>query len=124
MAACSKPRILGVSPLLAEAIAVLQGIQLAAETGLLPLVVETDALVVVNHIANETPPHSDVGVVIVDILRAIKDFRVQSVKCVPRLANLVGHGLAKLAVSFNKETVWIEYFSSCVENLVLNHIPG
>ncbi|KAK3200721.1 hypothetical protein Dsin_024136 [Dipteronia sinensis] len=68
--ASSAQRVLaGFSIESAEAMAVCKGLLFAEDSGLLPVLVETDALVVVNFIKSGRAPLSDVGLIIDDILR-------------------------------------------------------
>ena len=60
-----------VSPLVAEAMAVLCGIQLALDSDLCPSQVETDSLSVVNFVKNCCSPPADIGTVISDILACL-----------------------------------------------------
>ncbi|KAK3199817.1 hypothetical protein Dsin_023232 [Dipteronia sinensis] len=55
------------SPLVAEAMAVLRGILLALERSLVPFVIESDALNVVDLIKSGRSPSTDVGTMISDI---------------------------------------------------------
>ncbi|KAK3228153.1 hypothetical protein Dsin_008015 [Dipteronia sinensis] len=56
----------GYSPLVVEIVALLRGMELALDTGLLPAVVESDALKVVNLVKFSCNNLSDVGLVIQD----------------------------------------------------------
>ncbi|KAK3195697.1 hypothetical protein Dsin_027007 [Dipteronia sinensis] len=63
--ASSAQRVLaGFSIDSAEAMAVCRGLLFTEDSGLLPVSVETDALVVVNYIKSEKAPLSDVGLII------------------------------------------------------------
>ncbi|KAK3193688.1 hypothetical protein Dsin_024998 [Dipteronia sinensis] len=55
-------------PQIEEALAIYKGILLAVNTGLLPAVLKSDSLTVVNDIRSQAPNSADVGVVISDIL--------------------------------------------------------
>ncbi|TXG47194.1 hypothetical protein EZV62_026488 [Acer yangbiense] len=111
------------SPVIAEALAVLEGLRLAKLGGFFPTVLESDALTVVQDICRNESLSSDVGLVIDDILFFCRDFNFFSFRHVPRLANKVAHGLAKLALSNLGEFVWSGDCPLCVENLVMGDFP-
>ncbi|KAK3224784.1 hypothetical protein Dsin_004646 [Dipteronia sinensis] len=87
-------------PQIAEALAIYKGILLTVNTGLLPAMLESDALTVVNVIRSQVLPSADEVVVISDILCAINGTNILSMNFVLRVANMVAHGLAKLALSY------------------------
>ncbi|KAK2634204.1 hypothetical protein Ddye_028996 [Dipteronia dyeriana] len=91
--ACFQPQI-------AEAMAILRGLRLAIETGLVLASLESDDLSVV-----KVMPSAEVEVVIHDILCVLRNSNVTSVNFVPRLANNDAHSLAKLALDFEGEFV-------------------
>ena len=93
------------APQTAEALAVLEGIRLARIGGFLPTVLVSDALSVVQNIRNMMPLSSEVGLVIDDILGLCRDINLSSFIYVPRLTNMVAHGLAKLALSLRDKVV-------------------
>ncbi|TXG60380.1 hypothetical protein EZV62_014953 [Acer yangbiense] len=59
-----------VSPVVVEVVALLRGLRFAKDTGLGPMVVETNAVVAVSRLNNSNPTCADVSLVINDI----KDF--------------------------------------------------
>ncbi|KAL5750380.1 hypothetical protein ACOSP7_024983 [Xanthoceras sorbifolium] len=124
MASCVKGFDSLYSPPIAEALAILRGITLAVETGLLLVCVESDTEFVVNLITSKAAPISEIGVVIEEILLLISMHPVYSVRFIPRLANWVAHWLAKFGLSVVGEFVWLEDCPLCVENLVLNDCSG
>ncbi|KAK0607443.1 hypothetical protein LWI29_015165 [Acer saccharum] len=111
------------SPEIAEALAIRRGLQLAVETGLVPAMLESDASVVVNAIGSQDRSSSDVGIIIHDISCLLRSPCFNSISFVPRLANKVAHGLAKLALRFVGESVWLEDCPLSVESLVLGDVP-
>ncbi|KAK3217805.1 hypothetical protein Dsin_011775 [Dipteronia sinensis] len=92
-------------PQIAETLAILRCLKLAVETGLVPAVVESDALSVVNAITSKMVPNTEVGMVIHDILCILRNSNFISVKLLPRLANKVSHSLARLALGYVGEFV-------------------
>ncbi|KAK3229180.1 hypothetical protein Dsin_001061 [Dipteronia sinensis] len=106
-------------PQTAEAMAILEGIHLVVNSGLLPVSLESNALSVVQVISKKEAPSSEVGVVVNDILRLLCQVDIVSVNFVPRLAISVAHGLARLALSHAGQLIWLEDCPLCVESLVL-----
>ncbi|KAK3206532.1 hypothetical protein Dsin_020578 [Dipteronia sinensis] len=113
MASSSQRIIATYSPQVAEAVAVLRGLQLACDTGLAPVVAETDAAVVAKWISEKTQLYSEVGLVIADILTLVHSMRCCSVDYVPRKANQVAHLLAKMALSNLEDLYWMEDSPPC-----------
>jgi hypothetical protein len=118
------------APDVAEALAILRGLRLALEIGLVSASLDSDALAVVNLIANKSTPCSEIGVVIHDnylffiflfyfLLRPC----FNSINFVPRVSNKVVHSLAKLALGYVGEFVWLEDCPLSVESLVLDDCP-
>ena len=54
-----------------------------------------------------------------DILEFCREVNLFSFSFVPRLANRVAHGVAKLALGFFGESVWLDECRLSVESLVL-----
>ncbi|KAK3185171.1 hypothetical protein Dsin_032457 [Dipteronia sinensis] len=71
------------SPRIAEAIAIFQGMVLAVNFGLLPLVVESDAKFMIDMINGGVTPQANIGVIIHDILSLLSKFHI-SLSFVPR----------------------------------------
>ncbi|KAK3189303.1 hypothetical protein Dsin_028864 [Dipteronia sinensis] len=86
------------SLMIAEAVAVLCGIDLAVEKGMLPIVIETDALSVVNLIRAGCPISSDIGMMIGDVIARLQNIIGSKVVFVSRTANYVAHILSKMAL--------------------------
>ncbi|KAK3225424.1 hypothetical protein Dsin_005286 [Dipteronia sinensis] len=92
---------------LAEAVAIHRGLVLACETGLYPIEVESDAKVVVGWINDSKHYSSEVGLVI-DAIHKILRYNIScSIKFVSKKANVVTHTLAKLALSWEEDYVWL-----------------
>ncbi|KAL5753363.1 hypothetical protein ACOSQ2_023870 [Xanthoceras sorbifolium] len=108
----------GFLPEIAEATAILRGIQLALDAGLHPFVVESDNLNVVNLILAKEPPRSEIGLVISDILNLLVSVDFISISYVPRTVNSVTHDLAKFTLSIFDDRIWIEEVSNCIEPLI------
>ncbi|KAL5824669.1 hypothetical protein ACOSQ3_020732 [Xanthoceras sorbifolium] len=97
-----------LEPSLAEALAVCIGMKLAIENGLLPAMVKSDLIFVVNLILAGLPIRSEIGLIIDDILnlKATHDF--SSFGFSPRDSNRVAHNLAKMIVVHAIDVVLFE----------------
>ncbi|KAK3212816.1 hypothetical protein Dsin_017522 [Dipteronia sinensis] len=91
------------SPRIAEAVAILHGIVFAKDMELLPAVVGSDALGVVNLINTSSAISADVGVVLSDILNIISTGGIELVQYVPRRAYMVAHSIAIMALSISQD---------------------
>ncbi|KAK0592574.1 hypothetical protein LWI29_021554 [Acer saccharum] len=103
--------------------AILRGLRLAAETGLTPAILESDALSVVNKIGLEMVNGAEIGVVINDIYEVLRRSKVSTINFVPRLANSVAHSLAKLALASEGESMWLEDCPLSMKSLFLGDCP-
>ncbi|KAL5843604.1 hypothetical protein ACOSQ4_009562 [Xanthoceras sorbifolium] len=88
----------GLSPQVAEAIVVLQGIVFTYEAGLLPMVIKCDSLSVVNSINSPTPLCFELGIVVTDIWSLLAASPGSIVTFQSRQANRAAHGLPKFAL--------------------------
>ncbi|KAL5759496.1 hypothetical protein ACOSQ2_018334 [Xanthoceras sorbifolium] len=102
----------------AEAMAILCGMQIASELGTLPVVVESDASSMVSMILVESPPLSDAGLIIADILQLKFSLSISQFRFASRSCNKVAHKLAKFGLSVFDFLVWVEDFPPCVEELI------
>ncbi|KAL5733291.1 hypothetical protein ACOSQ2_032983 [Xanthoceras sorbifolium] len=99
MASCAQGLDSLFSPPIAEALAILHGLNLAIDTGLLPICVESDAEVILVEMGD-----------------------VESLAFVYWKANQVVHHLTKFGLTFINEFVWLEDCPLCVEPLVLDDL--
>ncbi|KAK3204209.1 hypothetical protein Dsin_018255 [Dipteronia sinensis] len=119
----------GYSPLVAEAVALLRGMEFAWDTGLHPAVVESDALGVINQVNSGCehtrmfPNLSDVGLVIQNICSRMSAGGFLDVQHVSRNVNQAAHTIAKLALMLDEDRVWLEDFSPQVESCILVDKP-
>ncbi|KAL5818285.1 hypothetical protein ACOSQ4_022127 [Xanthoceras sorbifolium] len=90
----------------AEAKAILAGIQLAAERGLLPLLFETDSLNVSCLCNEDLLSRSDIENIIFDIQSLISSLNIASISFISRLGNGVAHGIAKRAFDLVVPCLW------------------
>ncbi|KAL5765169.1 hypothetical protein ACOSQ2_017763 [Xanthoceras sorbifolium] len=96
-----------VSIEVAEASVILNGIHLAIEFGFNHLLVESNALNVINYINSRSPHLSEVGLVIADIFALC--FRINvAFSFVPQCANYGTHLLAMKIFSVNDVSIWLQ----------------
>ena len=124
MVASSQKFVATFTPQVAEAMAILQSLQLAIDSGLFPCCVESDAKVVVDWINSNKVLFSDIGSVISDIRRLCLQARCGSFLFVPRKANQIVHVLAKNSLSCDEDMFWLEEFPPCVGSLVAVECRG
>ncbi|KAL5802397.1 hypothetical protein ACOSQ4_030702 [Xanthoceras sorbifolium] len=106
------------SPVLVEAVAILHGVWLAFDSGLSPLLVESDALGVINVLKDGVVPSSDLGLIISYIFLVCSCFNVLGFSFIPRKGNMVADALAKGAISSGANVVWTDCCPPLVEVLV------
>ncbi|KAL5756241.1 hypothetical protein ACOSQ2_020987 [Xanthoceras sorbifolium] len=114
LAASAQKLAIGFSVSIAEAVAVLKGLQLALELDLLPVIVETDFLDVATTINNPSVYFSEVGLVISDIVDLLGRCPRSKVLYVPRSANIVVHTLARFALEIDSDRFWQNYYPNCI----------
>ncbi|KAK9190717.1 hypothetical protein WN943_019327 [Citrus x changshan-huyou] len=79
------------------------------DMGLVPAIIESDSLNVVNLISNKMHSKCEVGWLIFDIQEVLSSFESSfQVKFTPRSCNEAAHHLAKLALCNSIEKVWLE----------------
>ncbi|KAK2654924.1 hypothetical protein Ddye_007976 [Dipteronia dyeriana] len=103
---------------LAEAVALLRGIEFAFDLGALPTVVECDAKGVVELINSGRKNYSEIGLVCLDITDRLRDGSISGIQFVARAAINVAHTLAKLALSVDHDRFWVESYPDCVSHCI------
>ncbi|KAL5823166.1 hypothetical protein ACOSQ4_021066 [Xanthoceras sorbifolium] len=111
------------NPLLAEALAICHGLQMALESGFTSLLVESDALGVINAINSHVVGSSDLGLILSDIFLLASSITASSFSFIPRLANKVADALAKAGLLAVLDLYWVESYPPFLEKLVQNDIP-
>ncbi|KAH7526808.1 hypothetical protein JRO89_XSUnG0053100 [Xanthoceras sorbifolium] len=91
----------------AYARAILAGIQLTVQRGLLPLLVETDSLNVSRLCNGDILSRSDVENIIFDIQSLMSSLNIASISFISRLGNDVAHGIAKKTFDLDVPCLWI-----------------
>ncbi|KAI9194946.1 hypothetical protein LWI28_010344 [Acer negundo] len=118
--AASSPKMVATFPLhIAEATAILYGIQLAINSGLNPVTVESDAAAVVDWINGDIDLLSKVGTIFLDIKNLLHQIQCVVMTFVSRLANKVARCLSKFCLSCDEDRFWLEEDPPCVRLLVL-----
>ncbi|KAK3221985.1 hypothetical protein Dsin_009010 [Dipteronia sinensis] len=112
------------SPKVAEATAILRGINFALETGLTPTIVETDALGVVDLVNGDCSISTEIGLIVQDIKDKLRTSSIGPVVFVPRKANMVADALSKMALVLDDDRFWMESYPPGVERVVLEDLPA
>ncbi|KAK3221467.1 hypothetical protein Dsin_008492 [Dipteronia sinensis] len=107
-----------LSPLIAEAIAILKGLHFTVDSGLLPAVLESDAKWVVDLINYEGKSDADIGSIVSDIVAVANSYGI-SISFVPQTVNKAAHSLAKMTlVSVDNDLFWLEDFPPGLEYVI------
>ncbi|KAL5747798.1 hypothetical protein ACOSQ2_025095 [Xanthoceras sorbifolium] len=107
MAGLSGKLISSISIEMAEASAILNGLHLAIESAFSRLIVESGALSIIKYLSSPIAPHSEVGLIIADII-ALSSRATVKFSFVPRIANSVAHSLARFSFSISNICIWLE----------------
>ncbi|KAK0586989.1 hypothetical protein LWI29_015756 [Acer saccharum] len=92
-----------VSPFMAEALVVRNGIQMDYEADLVPFQIEFDSLQVVDLVRKGIPFAVDVGPVIAKISKALQSLPRCFIDHVPCKGNVAAHSLARKALSLESD---------------------
>ncbi|KAL5861560.1 hypothetical protein ACOSQ4_002856 [Xanthoceras sorbifolium] len=114
----SKVLEVGFSPSLAKSVAIHSGMLLAAESGLLPAIMESDAQSVINLILAGSSIRSEIGLVIDDILDLKSRFDFTCFSFALRSSNRVAHCFAKMALVHALDVVLFEEAPPSLQYLV------
>ncbi|KAL5741844.1 hypothetical protein ACOSP7_028576 [Xanthoceras sorbifolium] len=91
---------------IAEAKAILEGIELASSKSFTPLCVESDAKNVVSFCCADPLVRSEIGAIIQNVRVCLDFFNVVSLSFISRSCNSATHSLAKWVLGFNSSSVW------------------
>ena len=105
-----------------ETYVVFQGLKIAREAGIQDLVMESEALRVVQALQG-SKRRSCASIFINKALSLVPCFNIVSFCHVNSSANSVAHELAKHALCLEGETVWLEKGPSCIASLVEKEKP-
>ena len=101
-------------PATSEALITWQAAELSHRLGLQKVVLEGDALEVVNVLRTEELWLGRYRHILQDVKHMLSQYREWKVNHVHRQGNGVAHGLEKLALNIQQETVWIDNFPLCI----------
>ncbi|KAK2649623.1 hypothetical protein Ddye_017112 [Dipteronia dyeriana] len=104
------------SPLVAEAVAILRGLQCAVSCGFYPVVLDSDAKWVVDLINSGNETQAEIGAIVEDILVISKQFNIP-ISFVPRAANMAAHVLANNGLRSCTDQVWYEEVPHWLESV-------
>lgn len=105
-------------PAVAEAIAARRGVELSGELGIRRLLLEGDALQIVQAISSDVGVWVPYGVIIEDTMQMLQRFQEHDVMHIQREANQAAHHLAKLALTLGVNRVWREDFPESLHDIV------
>jgi hypothetical protein len=106
------------NPAVAEALAARRGVELCAEWGIRKLLLEGDALQIVQALISDTGGWAPYDVITMDAKQKLQNFQEFDVMHVPREANCAAHCLAKLALTLGENRTWRDNFPACMHNVV------
>ncbi|KAK3189626.1 hypothetical protein Dsin_029187 [Dipteronia sinensis] len=89
---------------------IFKGLQFAEESGSCPIIVESDAQVVVSFINSDFPIHDEMGLVIWDIKDFLKKVSGNVVVYASREGNAVAHNLMKFGLSIVQDHFWMDSY--------------
>ncbi|KAL5839914.1 hypothetical protein ACOSQ4_012522 [Xanthoceras sorbifolium] len=112
------------SPNIAEAKAILFGMQLAIDSGLLPAVVESDSSSVISLINAKNSIFADISSILADIFDLRDSYLFIRFIFALRNLNMVAHQLAKMALVKDVDFVLLEEVSSSLCFLVQEDIAS
>ncbi|KAJ4702817.1 Ribonuclease H-like domain containing protein [Melia azedarach] len=93
---------------IAEAEAIIFGVEVALEARLSPIIIESNSLNIVNMVNKKLHSSSEVCWLISDIQDTLVKNEKFVVSHIPGSCNVVAHNLAKCAFDFDKTMVWLE----------------
>ncbi|KAK1581861.1 hypothetical protein Q3G72_009736 [Acer saccharum] len=81
------------------------------ESGLVPAIIETDALGVVELVNGNCFISAEIGLIVQDIKDRLRNNSIGAVVFVPRKANMVADAFSKLALARNEDGFWMESYT-------------
>lgn len=92
---------------------------LCYDTGFQKLILEGDALQVVNNLTNNVKDWSQAGILLEDTRKLLDFYAFWCAKSIERYANKAAHYLAKNALSLLENLVYVEEIPNCIQSIVL-----
>ncbi|XP_042939391.1 uncharacterized protein LOC122274416 [Carya illinoinensis] len=119
MASLCSSITLNFDPSLGEAVAALKATILCAELGLTHIVLEGDALSVVQAVQNEEENWSAFGMVVRDVKSMLSKVWVWSIHHTPRELNVIAHILTKYALTCSEDCcILLEDYPPYIQHLL------
>ncbi|XP_042950154.1 uncharacterized protein LOC122282268 [Carya illinoinensis] len=118
MASLCSSITLNPNPLLGEAVEALRATTLCAELGLTQIVLDGDALNVVQAVQSEEKNWSTFGIVIRDVKSLLSKVREGSIQHTPREFNVFAHTLANYALTCSEDCILLEDYPPCIQHLL------
>nr|XP_023919081.1 uncharacterized protein LOC112030645 [Quercus suber] len=115
---------LAYSPLEIEATAIATALEFASDLGFQRAIIETDSLVLVKALREDSEFLSAVGLILDEIRRKVNFFNELHYSHVKREGNIVAHKLARHAISVSDIVVWMEDVPPLLFPVVLADIAG
>ncbi|KAK3225999.1 hypothetical protein Dsin_005861 [Dipteronia sinensis] len=109
---------------IAEALAILCGIEFAIDIGQVPIEIQSDAFGVVKFVNEKVTPLADTRIILSDIQELLCIVPIVSVSYVSRKADMVAHCLVKIALTISENHFWLEAYPPIVEKWILGDVPG
>ncbi|XP_042974848.1 uncharacterized protein LOC122306483 [Carya illinoinensis] len=109
---------LNPNPMLGEAVAALRATILCAELGLTQIIIEGDALNVVQAVQSEEENWNAFGMVIRDVKSLLSKVREWSIQHTHREFNVIAHTLAKYALTCSDDCILLEDYPPCIQHLL------
>lgn len=107
------------NPTIAEAIAAWKAAELCHAMGLQRVILEGDALTIVQGLQQETPSWCQYGLLLEDTRSILHSLPFWKVTHVCREANGVAHGLAQAALHQSLDCIWYNSYPESIQSLVL-----
>ncbi|XP_042954569.1 uncharacterized protein LOC122290978 [Carya illinoinensis] len=97
-----------VKPVMAEGLALRRAMEVCADLGLGRVVFEGDAQIIVQAVNSDEVISADYGVLVYDARSMLRTWPQWQVVFVHKEANYAAHQLAKLALDYENEKIWME----------------
>ncbi|KAK2635971.1 hypothetical protein Ddye_030763 [Dipteronia dyeriana] len=123
LASSALPISAGFNSQIAEATAILKGLQLGISLGLRPCVVESDCLSVVKLISSGQVPFAEIGLIIQDVVNLLGSSPGSCVVFAHMERNKAAHMLAKICLTVLSDFVWMEDFPPSIALTVFGDRP-
>ena len=103
-----------------ETLADIKAMDFGMHMGFMRVMMEGDALNIVNRIIRTTPNLSNIGLLVEEARTLMRRFQLCSTQCDRREANIVPHTLAQIALSLDNDLYWVDECPESVMALIAN----